>query len=284
MLKSNKGFLFVLPALIFLVIFAFIPFLQIVLYSFLDYNLLNEGQFIGFKNYSKLFSDQVFWMTLLNSFLYILATPVLIIISLTLALSLRDAGRKNSFLRSIYFFPVITPIVIAGIIWRWILSEDYGLMNYILSLVGVDKLRWLSVYPVNLLSVILLTVWRGFGYFMMIFLAGLMIIPRELEESAMLDGAGKFKQVIHIIIPQLKPVITFVFVISSSAAIKIFTEIYILIPGTPMNNKSLVSFLFREAFERFEFGLSSAAGVILFIISLAFAYMNIRLMEKKWEN
>ena len=223
-------------------------------------------------------------MTLLNSFLYILATPVLIIISLTLALSLRDAGRKNSFLRSIYFFPVITPIVIAGIIWRWILSEDYGLMNYILSLVGVDKLRWLSVYPVNLLSVILLTVWRGFGYFMMIFLAGLMIIPRELEESAMLDGAGKFKQVIHIIIPQLKPVITFVFVISSSAAIKIFTEIYILIPGTPMNNKSLVSFLFREAFERFEFGLSSAAGVILFIISLAFAYMNIRLMEKKWEN
>ena len=135
MLKSNKGFLFILPALIFLVIFAFIPFLQIVLYSFLDYNLLNEGQFIGFKNYSKLFSDQVFWMTLLNSFLYILATPVLIIISLTLALSLRDAGRKNSFLRSIYFFPVITPIVIAGIIWRWILSEDYGLMNYILSLV-----------------------------------------------------------------------------------------------------------------------------------------------------
>jgi len=283
-MKSYKGFLFILPALIFLLLFAFIPFFQIVLYSFLDYNLLNDGEFIGLQNYSRLFSDEVFWMTLLNSFLYILATPILIIVSLTLALFLRDAGRKNAFLRSIYFFPVITPIVIAGIIWRWILSEDYGLMNYILSLVGFDKVQWLSVYPVNLMSVILLTVWRGFGYFMMIFLAGLMVIPRELEESALLDGAGKLKQVIHIIIPQLKPVITFVFVISSSAAIKIFTEIYILIPGTPMSNKSLVSFLFREAFERFEFGMSSAAGVILFIISLAFAYMNIRFMEKKWEN
>jgi putative chitobiose transport system permease protein len=283
LLKSNKGFLFVFPALIFLLLFAFIPFVRIVIYSFMDYNLMNDGNFIGISNYSRLFQDHVFWMTLLNSFLFILATPVIIIISLTLALFLRDASARNSFLRSIYFFPVITPVVIAGIIWRWILSEDYGIMNYLLSLLGMENVQWLTLYPVNLFSVMLLTVWRGFGYYMMIFLAGLMIIPKELEESALLDGAGPLRRVIDIIIPQLKPVIIFVFVISSSAAIKIFTEIYILIPGTPMGNKSIVSFLFREAFERFEFGLSSAAGVILFLISLGFAFMNIRFLEKKWD-
>jgi putative chitobiose transport system permease protein len=118
----------------------------------------------------------------------------------------------------------------------------------------------------------------------MLFLAGLAIIPKELEEAATLDGANKFQQAIHIIIPQLKPTLILVFVISSAAAIKIFTELYIMIPGAPMSNKTLVYFLFKEAFEKFDFGYSSAVGIVLFIITLGFSYTNVRLMEKNWES
>jgi len=279
-MKSNKAYLFLLPAFMFLILFGLIPMLQIVYYSFLDYNLINEGQFTFLSNYSKLLSDEVFWIVLVNSFLFILATPLIIIISLTLALMLRESNKTSKFFRSVYFFPVVTPLVISGIIWRWIFAEDFGILNYFINILGSDNVKWLSQYPINLFSVIILTIWRGFGYYMMIFLAGLMVIPKELEESATLDGASRIQKVVHIIIPQIKPILTFVFVVSSSAALKIFTEIYILIPGTPMSNKSIVSFLFREAFERFEFGLSSAAGVLLFILTFAFSIMNIKIMER----
>lgn len=282
-MKNNKAFLFFLPALIFLLLFSLIPMIQIFYYSFLEYNLVEDGKFIGLNNYIRLFADENFWATLINSLLYILVTPILIIISLSAALLVRSASSGSKIFRSLFFFPVITPLVIAGIIWRWLFAEDFGLINYLLSLFNINKVNWLSEYPTNMLSVMILTVWRGFGYYMMIFLAGLSLIPKEMEESAKLDGANIFQQVIHIVIPQLKPTIIFIFVVSSAAAIKIFTEIYIMIPGSPMDNKTLVSFLFREAFERFNFGYSSAIGVILFIITLGFSYINIRLMEKNWQ-
>lgn len=279
-MKNNKGFLFVLPAVIFLLVFSFIPFLNVFSFSFLDYNLISDGEYIGLENYKKLFSDSTFWQTLLNSFIFILTTPVLIVLSLGLAVSLREKTKMNRFFNSVFFFPVITPLVIAGIIWRWILAEDYGLLNYLLSLVGISNIKWLSEYPVNLLSIMILTIWRGFGYYLVIFLSGLMVLSKEIEEAAKIDGAGKFQIVYNIIVPQIKPIITFVFVVSSASAIKMFTELYILIPGTPMANKSIVYYLFREAFERFDFGISSAAGVVIFIISFAFSYINIKLLEK----
>lgn len=282
-MKNNKAFLFFLPAFIFLLLFSLIPMFQIFYYSFLEYNLAEEGKFIGINNYLKLFSDDNFWATFVNSLLYIFVTPVLIIISLSAALLVRNLNSLGKIFRSIYFFPVITPLVIAGIIWRWLFAEDFGLINYLLSLFNINKINWLSEYPTNMISIMILTVWRGFGYYMMIFLAGLALIPKEIEESAKIDGANIFQQVFHIIIPQLKPTIIFVFVVSSAAAVKIFTEIYIMIPGAPMHNKTLVSFLFREAFERFNFGYSSAIGVLLFIITLGFSFINIRLMEKNWK-
>lgn len=280
-MRKKTAYYFLLPAILFIVFFSLFPTLQVFYYSFLKYNVFGSSRFIGLENYVKLFNDSNFWWALLNSLLFLLVTPVLMVISLMLALMVRNTNRITNFFRSVYFLPVVTPILIAGIIWKWIFNEDIGLINYILSIFSFSPVHWLTDYPLNIGSIMIVTIWRGFGYYMMIFLAGLAVIPREMEEASRLDGANKFQQVVHIIIPMLKPTLTLIFVLSSTAAIKIFTELYVMIPGTPDSNKTLVYFLYKQAFERFNFGYGSAVGIVVFILTLGFSYANIRLMERE---
>jgi len=279
-MKKNFQYRFITPAIVLLLLFSILPMLQVFYYSFMKYNIFQGSRFTGLDNYIKLVSDSKFWYALLNSVLYISVTPVLIVVSLFMALMIRNTSAFSKIFRSIYFLPVVTPIVVVGIIWRWILAEDYGLFNYLLSLLGINKFHWLTSYPENMFSIMIVTIWRGMGYYMMIFLAGLAVIPKEVEEAAILDGAGKIKQITHIIIPLLKPTILLVFVTSATSAIKLFTEIYIMIPGAPMSNKTLVAYLYNQSFERFDFGYGSTLGVVIFILTISFAYMNVRLMEK----
>lgn len=258
-----------------------LPALQVLYFSLLNYNAFGESGFAGLSNYSRLLDDSNFWYALLNSGIFILVTPVLMFVSLMLALLVRETSTTTKFFRSIYFLPVVTPIVIVGIIWRYIFSEDIGLMNYLISLFSFSPIPWLTEYPTNLISIMIVTIWRGFGYYMMIFLAGLAVIPKELEEASRIDGANRFQRVFHIIIPMLKPTLILIFVLSSTAAIKIFTELYIMIPGTPDSNKTLVYFMYKQAFENFDFGYGSAVGVIIFILTMGFSYINIRLLEER---
>lgn len=280
-MNKSVPYLFLFPALALLGFFVLYPMTQVLYYSFLQYSFFGPHEFIGLANYERLVADSDFWWTLLNSMICVLVTPALMIISLVLALSVRQQMRRATFLRLAFFLPVVTPIVVVGIMWRWIFTEETGLLNYLLSLLSIHKISWLTQYPTNLLSVMILTLWRGFGYYMMLFLAGLALLPKEIEEASMLDGASPFQQVIHIIVPHLKPTLLFMTVVSASSAIKIFTELYVLIPGVPMNNKTLVAFLFRQAFERFDFGYGSALAVVLFALTFTFSYANIRMMERQ---
>ncbi len=278
-MKTGSGLFFVLPALLLLVVFCIYPMAVITYFSFFDENLISESVWVGLQNYYLLFFDEAFLKVFVNSLLFIFVTPLLIVVSLSLALLLKEPSRTNKISRFVLFLPVITPVVIAGIIWRFIFTEDTGLLNYLITSFGLKPYHWLTEYPDNILSVMLLVIWRGMGYYMMIFLAGLAVIDTELEEASILDGAGKFQRIYHIILPQLKPTIILVFVLSSASAIKIFTELFILIPGNPIGHKSIVYFLYREAFEKFNFGYSSAAGVILFLLTFGFSYINLRLLQ-----
>lgn len=278
-MKSRYAYLFLLPAILFLTVFYLIPSIQVFYFSLLNFNVFGAKSFAGLNNYSRLLSDSNFWYAVLNSGLFTLVTPVLMFISLLLALVVRENSTKNKFLRAIFFMPVVTPIVIVGIIWRYIFSEDAGLMNFLLSIFSFSPIPWLTEYPPNLLSIMIVTIWRGFGYYMMIFLAGLAVIPKELEEASIIDGANRTQRLFHIIVPMLKPTLILVFVLSATAAIKIFTELYIMIPGTPDSNKTLVYFMYKQAFENFDFGYGSAAGIIIFLLTIAFSYINIKLME-----
>lgn len=280
-MKKVTPYLFLAPAIFFVGLFVIVPMVQVVCVSFLKYSFFGPNEFIGLDNYRKLFQDPNFWWTLSNSLLYVLVTPVLMVVSLVFALSIRRSVRSAKLLRLSFFLPVITPVVVVGIMWKWMFAEESGIINYLLSLTGMQQIPWLTQYPMNMISVMILTVWRGFGYYMMIILAGLALIPAEIEEAGVLDGATPFQQVIHILLPNLKPTLLFIFVVSSSSAIKLFTELYVLIPGVPMNNKTLVAYLYRISFERFDFGYGSALAVVIFIITSLFSYANFRMMENR---
>ena len=221
-MNKLSPYIFLSPALFLLSLFIIVPMLEVVYFSFMRYSFFGTSEFIGFGNYTRLFADSNFWWTLFNSLLYVLVTPVLMVVSLIFALSIRNSMRSAKVLRLFFFLPVITPIVVVGIMWKWIFTEESGLFNYILSLIGVGNVPWLTNYPTNVVSVMILTVWRGFGYYMMILLAGMALIPKEIEEAGILDGANPFQQVIHIILPNLKPTLLFIFVVSSSICLKFY--------------------------------------------------------------
>ena len=280
-MKKLTPYIFLAPAIALLGLFVIFPMLQVAYYSVLHYSFFTDHRFIGFDNYIRLFTDGNFWRALFNSCIFTLVTPILMFVSLLLALAVRHRFRSVSVFRMAFFLPVVTPIVIVGIMWRWIFTEETGLANNLLSLLSIGRIHWLTDYPTNIASIMILTIWRGMGYYMMIFLAGLALIPKEIEEASVLDGITYRQQVWHIILPMLKPTLLFMLVVSTTSAIKIFTEQYILIPGAPMSNKALVSFLYFHAFERFDFGYGSAIGVVLFIITMSLSYTNIRLLERQ---
>lgn len=285
-MKSKKytPYIFLTLPGAFLVLFAFVPIVLVFTYSFRSYELFQPGAFVGFDHYRELLTDRNFWWALLNSVMYLSVTPVLIVLSLGLATLLRERTRINEFFRSLYFLPVVTPVVIAAIAWQWMFHEDVGIVNAAIQGMGLsDKpLPWLTQYPLNLITAMWVTVWRGMGYFMLIFIAGLMSIPESIEEAAEIDGASWWQRTLHITIPSLRPSIMLVFIISSINAVKVFTEVYIMLPGSPASNKPLVPYLYQQAFEYLDMGYASAVGVVLFMLTLGFSYLNMRYMERRY--
>lgn len=273
--------LFLLPTFVFIFLFSSLPTLLAFSISLFKINFFGKSEFVGLKNFLKLFYDKYFYSALINSFIYLLVTPVLALISLTLAVLIKDLQRGQNFFKTIYFLPVVTPVIISGIMWRYIFNEDSGFLNYVISSFFNTKVNWLTSYPENLFSVMILTIWRGFGYYLIIFFAGLMSISKDIEEAAILDGAGFFRRMFFIVLPQLKPTLTLVFVLSGSAAIKLFTEIYILIPGAPLSHKTMVYYLYHQAFERFDLSYGSTIGIVVFVITLGFSYLNLKLIERE---
>lgn len=276
--KASVPYLFLTPALAIFMLFVLYPAIEIFLLSFRNYSFVADGGWIGWKNYVRLFSDKVFYSSLLNSFLYLIVTPALVVCSLAIAFLLEVPLKGMKTFRALSILPVVTPMIVVGIIWRWLLNEDVGLLNYVAVAIGLteQKISWLSSYPLNLFSVMFVTLWRGIGYYAVIFLAALMGIPKELEEAAYCDGATLFQRIIHIKIPLLKPTIALVGIISSISALKVFDELYVIIGGSPSSEKTLVPFIYQTAFIDFRLGYASAMSVILFVITLAFSYFNMK--------
>ncbi len=271
-----QAYLFLAPAMLIFTLFIFYPTLEVFRLSFTKYNIFQSPQFIGISNYVHLFHDSDFWYALLNSFIYLLVTPVLIVLSLGIAFLLHKKVFGQGVFRFIYFLPVITPAVVAGIAWKWLFNEDIGFMNYLVTLIGGTKLHWLTSYPLNLVSVMIVTIWRGIGFYMIIFLAAILGIPKELEEAAEIDGASGWQTLWYVKLPLMKPTIAMVAIISAIEALKVFDEIYIMIRNAPVADKTAVPFIYSAAFSHFNMGYASAASVILFVVTLVFSYLNAR--------
>jgi putative chitobiose transport system permease protein len=274
-------YLFLLPALAVLGIAVFYPAFQAFSLSFTQYDLdlTQAPQWVGLKNFQKLLNDKVFWQTLRNTFLYLIGVvPILVIVPLVLAILVNQKLRGIRWFRIAYYTPVIISMVVAGIAWKALYTSD-GILNQLLKLVGLtDGIPWLTSPDLALWSVMVVTIWKGLGYYMVIYLAGLQGIPVDLYEAAAIDGSDGWQKHWDITIPLMRPYLSLVAVISSISAMKVFEEVYIMTQGGPLNHsKTVVYYVYEKAFQDLEINYASAIGLVLFLFILILSIINLKI-------
>ena len=280
--KKYAPYLFLLPAAVVLTVFFFIPFFQTFILSFFDYSTsLYHPVFSGADNYIKLFKEPVFYKVLFNTIMYLLiAVPFLVIFPLFLAILINQKIRGITLYKILLYLPVIVSIVVAAIAFKWLYAGQ-GILNYILSLIHIQPVNWLIDTRWALFSVAVVTIWKGVGYYMMIYLASLMSVPQELYEACEIDGANFISKHLTVTVPHIMPTIALVSTISTISAMKVFAEIYVMTKGGPLNStKTIVYYIYERAFENLDLGYASALSVVLLVIVMIFSLINILCFEK----
>ncbi|MGL4231854.1 MAG: carbohydrate ABC transporter permease [Casimicrobium sp.] len=277
-------FLFLLPACALVGAFVIYPALKTVLLSATDFSIIKPAQWVGAKNYVTLWHDPFFWSALKNTLIYLFCVvPILVTLPIFLAILVNRALPGIRWIRAALYLPVVTSLVISGLVWKWI-YEEKGILNHFLLATGItdNPVAFLTDPSIAIFSVMAVTAWSGMGYYMVIYLAGLQSIPEHLYEAAELEGVSRWKQALYITVPMLKPSIAVVAVMSSIAAMKVFEEIYVMTQGGPLDaTKTLVFYLYESAFVDFEMGYAAAIGVVLFAITLVFSLINLRLTRSR---
>ncbi len=270
------------PNIIGFVMFMVFPILATLFYSFTEYDLITAPTFVGFDNYLELFRDPIIGTTIKNTLTFTLITvPVGMAFSLLLAVFLDQKIAFKRFYRGAYFLPSITSMVAVSIVWQWIYNPEFGLLNYFLSFFGINGITWLSSSSTSLVSIAIVSIWKGAGYNMMLFLAGLQGISTSYYEASELDGANKWQQFIHVTLPMLSPTTFFIFVMSIIGSFQVFDSVMLMTKGGPGRSSSvLVHYLYQNAFQYFSMGYACAIAYLLFFIVLIVTLFNMR-FEKK---
>lgn len=277
-------YLFVSPAMLLLITFGVFPIFVALAVSLTNMNIsafanFANVKFVGLDNYAALIEDADFWQALGNTAIFaIVGVPAIVLLSLAVALLLnRSSNWFFRTLRSFYFIPAITAIVAISLVWGYLYNTQFGFLNYLLSLVGVDPVQWLSDPVLAKFSVALVAVWRGTGLNIIIFLAALQSVPREYLEAASLDGASEWRQTFSIIIPLMRFAIFFVTVTTIIAWGQFFDEPFVLTDGGPLGATTSVSiFLYKEGFRMNQFGYASAGSIVLFAIIAIITLVQLR--------
>ncbi|MFM7561259.1 carbohydrate ABC transporter permease [Cylindrospermopsis raciborskii] len=285
-------YFFLIPALFLLSLTVFVPALQAFYLSFTTYQDIGESpKFIGIDNFVRLWYDPVFWLTLVNTIVYLVGVvPILVILPLILAILVNQKLRGMSWFRTAYYTPVVISMVVAGIAWKWLYAEN-GLLNQLIKTLGIfpDGIPWLTspdkilgIVPISLASVMVVTIWKGLGYYMVIYLAGLQSIPEDIYEAAAIDGSEGIRQHIDITIPLMRPYLALVAVISAISATKVFEEVYIMTGGGPLNSsKTIVYYLYEQAFSNLQLTYACTIGLVLFLIILGLSYLQIGITRER---
>ena len=280
-------YLFLAPALVLIATFIVYPIVSVIYYSFTDYSISTPPVWTGLDNYTKLIGDPTFWLALTHSIVYLVVTPILIVLSIGLAIIVNRRLRGIHLFRALYYVPAVSGSIAIGISWRYLFDTN-GFINSALISLGVihQPIQWLSEPAAVLPIAMLLTIWAGVGYYSVIFLAGLQNIPEELYDAARIDGCGDLAKHRYVSVPGLRPQIVFVTVISSLAALKVFDEIYVLTNktgGILDSGTTIVFFLWEQAFRLTHAGYASAIAIVLLLITLVFSIVNVRLLDRRAE-
>jgi multiple sugar transport system permease protein len=286
---SRAGWWFVAPALIVLATFFFIPVFAALIMSLTDFDLyslndLSNLRFVGVQNYWRLLHEPLFWKTLGNTFYFvILGVPLSIAASLAAALLVNSkAARFRNVYRTIYFAPVVTTLVAVAVVWRYIFHTRYGFLNYGLDWIGIGPIDWMGDPKWAMPAIVIMAVWKNFGYNMIILLAALQSIPEDLYEAARIDGASYWQQFRHVTLPSLQPVLMLVSILTMSGYFQLFAEPYVMTEGGPLEStKSVLFYMYDEGFKWWSLGRASAVAFILFVIIFMITLLQLRLGRRE---
>lgn len=283
-LSLATPYLFLFPALLILGLTVGLPALQAFYLSFTEYqyDLTQAPQWVGLKNFSILMKDELFWKTLGNTVLYLAGVvPILVSLSLGLAILVNQTLRGITWFRAAFYTPVIVSLVVAGIAWKALYASN-GFLNQLIKQIGLgDGIPWLTDPKLAIWSVMLVTIWKGLGYYMVIYLAGLQGISPELYEAASLDGSDGWRKHFDITVPLMRPYILLVSVISAISATKVFEEIFVMTQGGPLNaSKTVVYYLYEQAFQNLEISYACTIGLVLFLVIFILSLFNLYLSSQ----
>ena len=286
---SGAPWFFLAPALILIGVFFFLPVLAALALSLTDFDIYAVGdagntRFVWFRNYTRLVSHPLFWTALQNTFYFALVGgPLTLAASLGAALLVNARlTRFKGFFRTIYFIPFVTTLVAVAIVWRYLYHPQYGLLNYALGAFGIGPIDWLGDPKWAMPAIILMAVWKNFGYNMLIFIAGLQAIPEELYESARIDGASALRQFRSITLPMLSPTLVFVAVITMIGYFQLFAEPYVMTQGGPLRSTtSMVLLMYEEGFRWWRMGYAASIAFVLFLIILVATLLQLRLQKRE---
>jgi len=285
---TAAAWLFLAPAMTAIGVFFVVPVLSAFILSLTDFDIYALGdlsvvRFTGFHNYLRILETPLFWTALKNTFYFVLVGgPLSVAASLGAALMVNSKlARFKSFFRTVYFLPVVTSLVAVAVVWRYLYHPAHGLLNLFLSWFGVAPIDWLGNPAIAMPAIIILAVWKNFGYNMLIFIAGLQNIPDDLYEAAHIDGAGSWRQFVDITIPMLAPTTVFVVMITIIGYFQLFAEPYVMTEGGPMNaTTSIVLMMYEQGFRWWNMGFAAAVAFVLFAVILFFSIVQMIIQRR----
>jgi putative chitobiose transport system permease protein len=282
---SVTPYLFLAPALILLGLTVFYPAIQALYLSFTDYDLLSAPEWIGLKNFRILWRDELFWRSFWNTILYLVCVvPLLVTLPLALAILVNQSLRGIQWFRVMFYTPVVISMVVAGIAWKW-LYDEHGLLNQVLAAIGFGAVGWRTDPKIALFAVMAVTVWKGLGYYMVIYLAGLQGIGPDLYEAAAIDGSDGIRRHVDITLPLMKPYVLLVGVISAISATKVFEEVYVITSGGPNNaSNTIVYYVYNQAFQQLKISYGCTIGLVMFLVILGLSIVRLGIQRMTGEN
>jgi len=270
-----------IPVIGFLIFTAY-PLLFSFYASFTQWNGLSAPVFNGLDNYTEMFADPYSWKAMGNTLFMLIGIPIGLVLSLLLALALNRKMRGTTFFRTIYYVPVISSLAAVAILWQWAYNGDFGLVNQVLAFFGIDGPNWLQDADTAKPAIVIMAIWKGLGFSMLLYLAALQSVPRHLYEAASIDGANAFQQFRSITVPMLSPVTFFLVITSIIGGAQIFIEINIMTPtgGPEFSTASIVWYIWQKAFNYLQMGYATAMSVVLGLLVFAITAIQFRINRR----
>jgi putative chitobiose transport system permease protein len=281
--QALHAWLFLAPALVLLALFTFWPMAWGSYLAFTEYKIITPPTWVGLRNFEDLFEDPVFWISLKNSLLYLLVVPVIQLGAILLAVLVNNSLPGIKLFRAAFYVPVVTSVSVVGIMWGWMYNEQ-GLINAVLQQLRLinEPIGWLSDDRLALFSVMLVTVWRGLGWYMVMYLAALQAVPNDIVEAAVLDGASRWDRFWRITIPMIMPTILLCTVLSTLAAMKVLEEVLIMTKGGPVSSTYTgLYYAYDQGMRAFNFPRALAASLVVSVFCIAIAWLNFRFIRPR---